>query len=376
MAKPKPSGELVPAFESSLGLGDPDAPVMVDKAVLEHFNQELATSGRHTVRHHIEAANVAALYAKRAIRPDEIAALRRQMFNVVTNGLKEVEKVIEGKKDWSAAQVRLFSVLTERVMPKLSTITTEHPGEKRLEDMSVEELEAIALGKKKAEAIDVVAKEADKLDKKADFMERRRANSEIKHQLASVVSLDDAEKRYIARKATRYSLKEEERRTAFKLFKPQPSPSPEQLERMREVRQGGLAGLWRRKGVPEEEIRRREEERRAKISSSKAHLREARQRREAMTMGLGDAKEVPKDIATGKSKILKEFRVSPLKGVRKQSTILKQQQREQERQVREKERRENPRIYSNTIQGVPPGTKLRLRDLRKFRPDLFEEAKA
>jgi hypothetical protein len=372
---PASQGQLVPAFETSLGLGDEDAPVMVNKAALDHFNAEMTKSGRHTLSNHVEAANIAALFAKRAIRPDEIAALRREMFGVVTKHLKNVDQVLDGTKQFSNAQVRLFSVLVERVMPKLSTIAVEDPNAKKLEDLSVEELEAIVMGKKKADAIDVVVKEGDRLDRVADRTERRNANIEIKRSLAHVVGIDEAEKKYIARKATRYSLRDEEKRTLKVLAKPQPNYTEEQLANRRRAAQGGLRAQWKAQGLSDEEIDKREQERRAKISKSQNHLKRHATIRAALTMNLGDAHDLPETIAKTKSGVLKEFRVSPLKGVRKQSAILREQQQRQEKELREKERRENPRIYMNNIPGVPEGTKLRLRDLRNFRPDMFEEDK-
>lgn len=374
--KPTPSGQLVPAFESSLGLGDQDAPVMVDKAVLDHFNKELATNGRATLANHVEAANIAALFAKRAIRPDEIAALRREMFRVVTKGLGEVEKVLDGKKSWTASQVRLFSVLTERVMPKLSTISVEDPSKKKLEDLTIDELEALALGKRNHQAIDVVVKEGDRLDRVADRTERRNANIEIKKGLAHVVSLDDAEKRYIARKATRYSLREEERRTLKVLAKPQMKHTDSQLANLRVMREGGLKEAWRRKGHTPEEIEELERQRREKISKRHKHVAQATVIRNALTLNLGDAHGVPDDIAKGKQKILKDFRVHNRKGVRSQTAILKEQQKRQAQEERAKERRENPRVFINNLPGIPKEVQergLRLRDLRKHRPDLFKE---
>ena len=148
--------DAVPAFETSAGL-DPRSnakkPVVVNRYALENFTKSVSPD---VLKNQIEAANVEALFAKRAIRPDEIAALRRRMFEVVVDGLEDVAKVMTGSKEWSNVQVRLFSILAERVMPKLSTITVEDSTSKKLEDLSIEELEKIALGKKNHEAVDAV----------------------------------------------------------------------------------------------------------------------------------------------------------------------------------------------------------------------------
>jgi hypothetical protein len=185
--------EAIPAFETSAGIAPRSAatkPVIVNKTALENF-----VKGVDPVlqKHQLEAANVAALFAKRAIRPDEIAALRRRMFEVVGDGLEDVAQVIAGKKQWSPVQVRLFSLLTERVMPKLATITTEDKSAKKIEELSMEELEALALGKKNHEAIDAVVKQGKELDAEAERTENASANRKLKKITHTIASIDEAE---------------------------------------------------------------------------------------------------------------------------------------------------------------------------------------
>lgn len=193
--------DAIPAFETSAGLPNktkPRKPVYVNKHALADFN---ANVDPVVQKNQIEAANVAALFAKRAIRPDEVAALRRRMFEVVQTGVEDVAQVLAGTKNWSNVQVRLFSILTERVMPKMATITLEQKGEKRLEDLSIEELEALAMGKRNHEAIDAVVKEGAELEAKAEEAEKRSAAQKINKRLTQIASLDDAGKLYGEKKA-------------------------------------------------------------------------------------------------------------------------------------------------------------------------------
>jgi hypothetical protein len=195
--------DAVPAFENSAGIKPKDSgrrtkPVVVNKYALENFNKDVDPVVQ---KNQLEAANVAALFAKRAIRPDEIAALRRRMFEVVADGLNDVQEVIAGKKQWNNVQVRLFGMLTERVMPKLSSITVEDNTSKKLEDLSIEELEALALGKKNHEAIDAVVKTGQALDTEAEEHEKRSAGPKLS-KLKHIASIDEAEKVVARKRAT------------------------------------------------------------------------------------------------------------------------------------------------------------------------------
>lgn len=188
--------DAIPAFETSAGIASrtkPRKPVMVNKYALENFN---ANVDPVVQKNQIEAANVAAMFAKRAIRPDEIAALRRRMFEVVADGVDDVAEVMAGRKQWSNVQVRLFSILTERVMPKLATISAEEKPNKKIEDLTLEELEALALGKKNHEAIDAVVKQASGLEAAAVAEEKRSAGPKLS-KLKRLASIDDAEKQYV-----------------------------------------------------------------------------------------------------------------------------------------------------------------------------------
>lgn len=192
--------DAIPAFETSAGIkhhGGPKKPVYVNKTALENFTKDVDPEVQ---KFQLEAANVAALFAKRAIRPDEIAALRRRMFEVVATGVEDVAEVMAGRKVWNNVQVRLFSILTERVMPKLSTITVEDTTSKKLEDLSIEELEKIALGKKNHEAVDAVVKQGQALDVKAEKAESVAAGKALKGKLIHIASISEAEKLYVENK--------------------------------------------------------------------------------------------------------------------------------------------------------------------------------
>lgn len=196
--------DAIPAFENSAGLKPKDGgrrtkPVVVNKHALANFN---ANVDPVVLKNQMEAANVAALFAKRAIRPDEVAALRRRMFEVVADGVEDVAEVMKGSKVWSNVQVRLFSILTERVMPKLSSITVEDNAQKKLEDLTIEELEALALGKKNHDAIDAVVKTGAELDKAALTSEKVSAGPKLS-KLKQIASIDEAEKQLVKRKTTK-----------------------------------------------------------------------------------------------------------------------------------------------------------------------------
>lgn len=190
----------VPAFDTALGVKrtghSTEKPVLVNPVALEHFNAGVSDAA---LKYQMDVANIAALFAKKAIRPDEIAALRRRMFDVVSNGLLDVEQVIKGNKVWNNTQVRLFSLLTERVMPKLSSITVSDATPKRMEDLSMEELEAIALGRSKASAIDAIDKQAQQLDAQALEEERAETRKTVR-KLGVVAALDEGEKVYTKKK--------------------------------------------------------------------------------------------------------------------------------------------------------------------------------
>jgi hypothetical protein len=136
-----------------------------------------------------------------------------------------------------------------------------------------------------------------------------------------------------------------------------------------------LQDIWREKGFSEDEIEAKTKARLDLIKASRARNMAARQEKYALTFGLGDAVQVAVDIEKRKKELNREFRNSPLKGVRRQSTVLKRQQKELERQEREREKAENPRIKG--LAGVPGVTTdadgtITWQELKKQRPDVLE----
>jgi hypothetical protein len=348
---------------------------MVPADQLEKWNEEMKLRGVHNPRSMTAAVNMAALFAKRAIRPDEVAALRRDMFDVVKKNMGTVEQVLEGKKTWSPTQVRLFSLLTERVMPKLSSITVDDTSTKRLEDMSIEELEMIALGKKKATAVDAVIKTGEVLDEVAEKRERREAKAQVLSELAHVTSIDDAEKAYIAEKAA-ISSRELAAQDSRQFSKYQPPTSPEEVGRRRATAFGAKISVkdrWREKGFTEEEIEAKEAERMANWRDSNARRQKALQERIARNGGLSDGAKLPSQIDSIRRKTLREFRVDPARGVRDQAAVLKERNKEEADLAKRLEKRNNPRVYRGRLFPANEGDPkvLTLQQLRVERPDLF-----
>lgn len=379
MADVNDDNELVPAFDASLGLpmgdGEPDK---VPKKALDKLNNQIRDEHLDVLRYHNEAAQVASLFAKRAIRPDEIAALRRQMFDVVKKGLVEVEQVVMGQKTWSPTQTRLFAILTERVMPKLSNITVEDNTAKKLEDLSLDELEAIALGKKKAGAVDAVVKRAEVYDEQAEKVERREAKRDVVRQLSYIDALDKAEKDYIARIIDRPAseIADDQMRKAMK---PQPKHTPEQLARVRQARKKTMEDYWREQGYTDEEIVAKKEEVMRKRLLTKAQLRAEKMERLAVKQGLDDdAMEVARKLRNERLRTLREFRVPPAKGVRSSTKLARDAIKRAEAEAKRADRELRPRIYGAfPIEGVSEEQRktLTLDKLRELRPDLFAPSK-
>jgi hypothetical protein len=76
-----------------------------------------------------------------------------------------------------------------------------------------------------------------------------------------------------------------------------------------------------------------------------------RAEKKALSLGLGDAVMVAKKIAATKRELSKEFRMSPLKGVVKQSTVQKRIDKRNEEQRKLAERLYNPKIKG--LRNVP-----------------------
>jgi len=83
----------------------------------------------------------------KALTQQDIVALRGHTLRVVNRRLADAGRVLEGKKEWSNQQVRLFGMLLAKVMPDLhhSVVQGEFSVESKVaSELTREELEAIA----------------------------------------------------------------------------------------------------------------------------------------------------------------------------------------------------------------------------------------
>ena len=362
---------LVPAFETSLGIGKPDA-VMVPESQLKEVNKKVAPN----VRYAMKSANIASLYAKRAVRPDEIAALRREMFEVVRRNLPEVEQVILGNKAWKSSQVRLYALLTERVIPKMQSVSIEDNTQKRVEDLSIEELEALALGKKREvqerlNTIEIEAKEIEASESRVETEETRR---EVVRELANIQALDDAEKKYITRLAMQKP-DEAAKAEARRQEKAMPSHTPEQMEKIRQKNGRSLEQRWRDAGYTEEEIKEKMAEVVAKRAATRKKTMELKDQDIGYGCGLKSAERaIIEDIKESRNKTFREFRVNPLKGRRSKSVVQREIEKKQAAEQRRYDKEVNPLVFT-TGKGLgieEDITGIHLQELKERYPHLFE----
>ena len=79
------------------------------------------------------------------VTPIEVDRVRRSVLDVVRNNIPKVRSVLKGDTNWSNQQVRLFSVMLNKVMPDLHHSFNEHSVEhKTVDQLSIQELEQIA----------------------------------------------------------------------------------------------------------------------------------------------------------------------------------------------------------------------------------------
>ncbi len=80
-----------------------------------------------------------------AVTPVEIDRVRRSVLDVVRKNMPNVRDVLDGKRDWSNQQVRLFSVMLNKVMPDLHHSFNQHTIEtKEVHELTLSELKEIA----------------------------------------------------------------------------------------------------------------------------------------------------------------------------------------------------------------------------------------
>jgi hypothetical protein len=100
-----------------------------------------------------------------------------------------------------------------------------------------------------------------------------------------------------------------------------------------------------------------------------------RKENEALTLGLGVGVHAAKAIDSKLKELSREFKNSPLKGVRHRTTLFRDQQKRQEREEAFREKQFNPKVRG--LQGVKGVTTnedgtIGLADLREQRPDIFD----
>lgn len=94
------------------------------------------------------------------VTPVQVDRVRRSVLDVVRNNIPEVREVLAGSKKWDNQQVRLFTVMLNKVMPDLHHSFNEHSIEnKQVHELTVDELMEIA--KQGAEAEDADFKEVE-----------------------------------------------------------------------------------------------------------------------------------------------------------------------------------------------------------------------
>jgi hypothetical protein len=100
-----------------------------------------------------------------AVTPVEVDRVRRSVLDVVRKNIYQVREVLDGNRNWSNQQVRLFGMMLNKVMPDLHHSFNEHTIENKSEnELTYDELQAIAaqaLREGEAEDAEEVQDESD-----------------------------------------------------------------------------------------------------------------------------------------------------------------------------------------------------------------------
>jgi hypothetical protein len=75
------------------------------------------------------------------ISPQELIALQRGLFSIIESNLPIINEVMQGKRIWSNAQVRLFTTVLGKMVPDLKH--TRLDVSKDINEMSVAELQQL-----------------------------------------------------------------------------------------------------------------------------------------------------------------------------------------------------------------------------------------
>jgi len=135
-----------------------------------------------------------------------------------------------------------------------------------------------------------------------------------------------------------------------------------------------LKDLWRARGLSEEEVERRHQERLDKIVATRARTMAKRLEMKALAMGLGQEAYLAKVIDKKHQEITREFRASPLRGVRSQAAIQRKLAKDKAKEDKRRDYEFNPKIKGLTgLKGITTEEdgSIRLQELRKQRPYIF-----
>jgi hypothetical protein len=124
-----------------------------------------STSGldpRNAVRRKQAIKSERSLSTTIPLAPEEVASVRRRAYNIINKQIPTVSKVLDGTTSWNNQQVRLFSIMLNKVMPDLHHSFNEVSiEEKSLTELSISELETIvkqaALAESRATLDDAIA---------------------------------------------------------------------------------------------------------------------------------------------------------------------------------------------------------------------------
>jgi hypothetical protein len=138
------------------------AQVVADKAAPKNKYQAKKPEAREARKKDVanlrEATTRLATQAE-GLTPQQIQGLRYRISMMVEDHLEIAHQVLLGLRDWSPTQARLFLGLLNKVVPDISANFHEHRVVSSAEELSREQLEAIANGEQSALIIDHEAKD-------------------------------------------------------------------------------------------------------------------------------------------------------------------------------------------------------------------------
>ena len=89
------------------------------------------------------------------VTPMQVDRVRRSVLDIVRKEIPNVREVLDGTRKWDNQQVRLFGMLLNKVMPDLHHSFNEHTVEnKKMHELTIDELEAIAIQATKSQMDD------------------------------------------------------------------------------------------------------------------------------------------------------------------------------------------------------------------------------